>query len=180
MNDAEGLRNLVGTGLIEFGGGLLTAVLAFALMLRLSPGLTLVTLLALVLFGGVLWRALGSLRPVFRERGRIYGEVYGRLSESLSGIRVVKGYHAEARESAVFAQGVGRLLENVRRTLDSTSLLSLASSVLLGLVGGAVIVGGRARGPAGQPDAGRPVHVHGAAPGFLVAPWSRWWRSGRS
>ncbi len=169
MNDAEGLRNLVGTGLIEFAGGLLTAALAFALMLRLSPGLTLVTLLALVCFGGVLWWALGSLRPVFRERGKIYGEVYGRLSESLAGIRVVKGYHAEAREAAVFASGVERLMENVRRTLASASLLSLASSVLLGLVGGAVMwVGAREVQRGGLTLGG--LFTYTVLLGFLVAP----------
>ena len=169
MNDAEGLRNLIGTGLIEFVGGLLTALLAVALMLRLSPAMTLVSVGALLLFGLVLGRAFGTLRPIFRERGRIYGEVYGRLSESLSGIRVVKGYHAEAREAGVFAQGIGRLLDNVLRTLNSTALLSLASAVLLGLVGASVMWVGAREVQLGHLTLGG-LFTYTVLLGFLVAP----------
>ena len=99
MTDVEGIRNLIGTGLVEFAGGLLTAVLALVVLLRLSPGMTAVTFLSLLVFGGVLYWAFGTMRPIFRERSKIYAEVTGRLTESLGGVRVVKGYHAEAREA---------------------------------------------------------------------------------
>jgi subfamily B ATP-binding cassette protein MsbA len=144
MTDVEGIRNLIGTGLVEFTGGLLTAALALAIMLALSPWMTAVTFLSLVVFGGALYFAFGTLRPIFKERSQIYGEVTGRLTESLGGVRVVKGYHAEAREAEVFGGGVARLLANVMKTLTSTSTLSLASTVLLGVVGAAVMyVGAR-------------------------------------
>ena len=107
MTDVEGMRNLIGTGLVEFPGGLLTAGLALAVMLSLSPGMTAVTFLSLLVFGGALYWAFGTMRPIFRERSKIYGEVTGRLTESLGGVRVVKGYHAEAREAEVFARRGG-------------------------------------------------------------------------
>ena len=116
MNDVEGVRNLIGTGLVEFAGGLLTAAIALVVMFRLSPGMTAVTFLSLAVFGLVLQRAFGTLRPIFRERGQIYAEVTGRLTESLGGVRVVKGYHAEAREAGVFSEGVG---QTPRRTCSA-------------------------------------------------------------
>ena len=144
LNDVEGLRNLIGTGLVEFTGSLLTAAIAFLIMLRLSPVMTGLTLGVLLLVAVVLWRALATLQPIFRERSVIYGEVAGRLTESLGGVRVVKGYHAEDREEAVFAGGVGRILANVLRTLTATSILGLSSTVLLGVVGASVMyVGAR-------------------------------------
>src|SRR6185295_2433818 len=106
MNDVEGVRNLVGTGLVEFLGGLLTAALALGVMLSISPGMTAVTFGSLLAFGGALFYAFRTLRPIFKERSKIYGEVTGRLTESLGGVRVVKGYHAEAREAEVFGLGV--------------------------------------------------------------------------
>jgi ABC-type multidrug transport system fused ATPase/permease subunit len=139
MSDVEGVRNLVGTGLIEFVGGLVTAVIAFVLLLRISP---LLTFLALGVIGGFmlfLSRAFRTIRPIFRERGRINAEVTGRLTESLGGVRVVKGYHAESREAAVFSGGVERLLRNVIRSLTATSLMSLSATVLLGLVSALVM-----------------------------------------
>ncbi len=142
MNDAEGLRNLMGTGLIDFAGGLLSGALALGLMLRLSPAMTIVIVAALLTFCGVLLLALARLRPIFRERGQIYAEVSGRLQESLAGTRVVKGYHAEAREAQAFSGGALRLLDNVLRTLTSTSIMALASTVLLGLVGAGVMYAG--------------------------------------
>ena len=144
MNDVEGMRNLVGTGLIEMAGGLLTATLALAAMLYLSPRTTLLTLVALGLFGLVLFRAFSVLRPIFRERSQLQAEVIGRLNETLGGVRVVKAYHAEEREATVFASGIRRILDNVFRTLTATSILSLSSTVLLGAVGAAVMwVGAR-------------------------------------
>src|SRR6185436_6977777 len=117
MTDVEGVRNLVGTGLVEFLGGLLAAAVALVLMLRISPAMTGVTVFTSLTFAFVLFRAFATMRPIFRERGKIQGEVTGRLTESLGGVRVVKGYHAEAREEAVFSSGVGKLLENILKTL---------------------------------------------------------------
>jgi ABC-type multidrug transport system fused ATPase/permease subunit len=169
MSDVEGVRNLVGTGLVEFVGGLLAASIAFVLMLRISPVMTGVTLATSIVFAFVLFRAFGTLRPIFRERGKIQGEVTGRLTESLGGVRVVKGYHAEAREEAVFAGGVGRLLENILRTLTATSILSLSSTVLLGLVGAAVLYVGARQILAGSLTIGG-LFTYTILLGFLVAP----------
>jgi len=169
MNDVEGVRNLIGTGLVEFAGGLLTGVLALAIMLRLSTGMTSVTLLSLAIFGVVLFKAMGTLRPIFRERGKIYGEVTGRLTESLGGVRVVKGYHAEAREAGVFAEGVGRILTNVMKTLTATSVLGLSSTVLLGLIGAAVMYVGTREILAGHLTVGG-FFTYTVLLGFLVGP----------
>jgi subfamily B ATP-binding cassette protein MsbA len=144
MNDVEGVRNLVGTGLVEFIGGLLTSVLAFFFLLRLSPLMTFLTAAIVVVYSLVLQRAFKTLRPIFRERGKITAEVTGRLTETLGGIRVVKGYHAEAREDAVFQSGAERILANVLKSLTGVSVLSLSATVLLGVVGALVMyVGGR-------------------------------------
>jgi ABC-type multidrug transport system fused ATPase/permease subunit len=170
MNDVEGVRNLVGTGLVELAGGLLTACLAFAAMLYLSPRTTLLTLVALCLFGLVLFRAFSVLRPIFRERGKLYAEVTGRLNETLGGVRVVKAYHAEAREAAVFAGGVERILGNVFRTLRTTSVLSLSSTVLLGVVGAAVMLVGAREILAGRMTIGS-FFTYTVFLGFLVGPF---------
>src|SRR3989449_6743980 len=144
MSDVEGVRNLVGTGLVEFIGGLFTAVIAFGLLLKINATLTLVALGFLLIFGLILRKAFTSIRPIFRERGKINAEVTGRLTESLGGVRVVKGFHAEAREAAVFEAGALRLFENVRRSLFATSIIGLASTLLMGIVSVTVmIVGGR-------------------------------------
>jgi ABC-type multidrug transport system fused ATPase/permease subunit len=144
MSDVEGVRNLIGTGLVELIGGIFTAVIAFVLLIRINATLTFVALGFLLVFGIVLQRAFKSIRPIFRERGKINAEVTGRLTETLGGIRVVKGFHAEDREAAVFAGGAMRLFENVRRTLLATSMIGLTSTLLMGLVSGTVmIVGGR-------------------------------------
>jgi subfamily B ATP-binding cassette protein MsbA len=170
MTDVEGMRNLVGTGLVELAGGLLTATLAFAMMLRLSPRVTLLTVVALAVFGLVVFRAFRVLRPIFRERGRLYAEVTGRLTESLGGVRVVKGYHAEAREAAVFEGGVRRILGNVNRTLATTSVLSLSSTVLLGLVGAGVMYVGAREILAGRMTVGS-FFTYTVFLGFLVGPF---------
>jgi ABC-type multidrug transport system fused ATPase/permease subunit len=144
MTDVEGVRNLIGTGLVDFVGGLITATFALAALIYISPTMTLVAVVCLVAFTLLLKRAFVTLRPVYRERGKINAEVTGRLTESLGGVRVIKGYRAEEREQAVFAGGVGRLLDNVLRTLTGTSLLTFWSIVLVGLVGAIVIyMGGR-------------------------------------
>lgn len=144
MSDVEGVRNLVGTGLVELAGGLMTAVIALAYLLRVSVTMTGVALAILLVFGFALNKAFKTIRPIFRERSKISAEVTGRLTESLGGVRVVKGYHAEEREENVFAAGVQRLLENVLKTLTSMSVMSLSASVLMGLVGAIIIqLGGR-------------------------------------
>jgi len=143
MSDVEGVRNLLGTGLVDFAGGLVAAGIALVLLIRISAPLTLIAVGSLGCFAFALNRAFATIRPIFRERGKINAEVTGRLTESLGGVRVIKGYHAEAREERVFAGGVRRLLDNVMRTLTATSLMSLSASVLLGVVGAATMyVGG--------------------------------------
>src|SRR6185437_3003248 len=113
MTDVEGVRNLIGTGVVDFVGGVLTAIFAFCFLIFLSVQMTLVTFVILLVFGLILQRAFKTIRPIFRERAKINSEVTGRLTESLGGVRVVKGYHAEASEAGVFATGVNRLLQNV-------------------------------------------------------------------
>jgi ABC-type multidrug transport system fused ATPase/permease subunit len=169
MHDVEGIRNLIGTGLVEFAGGLLTSALALVLMLRISPLMTGVSALALGLFAAVLARAMGTMRPIFRERGKIQAEVTGRLTESLGGVRVIKGYHAEAREEAVFSAGVGRLLENVLKTLTAMSVMGLASSVLLGAVSAVVMYVGARQILDGHITLGG-FFTYTLLLGFLVAP----------
>jgi len=134
MSDVEGIRNLIGTGLVEFVGGLLTAVLALIILLRTSAMMTLVAFAVLVAFALFLNKAFAAIRPIFRARPKINAEVTGRLTESLGGVRVVKGYHAEDREEQVFASGAQRLLDNVLKTLTTTSLMSLSGASLMGIV----------------------------------------------
>src|SRR6202042_726498 len=108
MTDLEGVRNLVGTGLLEFVGGILTAIIAFCILIRISGPMPLLTFCLLLVFGLILQKAFKTIRPIFRERAKINAEVTGRLPESLGGVRVVKGYHAEDSEAGVFAGGVLR------------------------------------------------------------------------
>jgi ABC-type multidrug transport system fused ATPase/permease subunit len=131
MTDVEGVRNLIGTGLVDFVGGLLTAALAFVILMRISATITLISFAFVLTFVLILRKAFAVIRPIFRERGKISAEVSGRLTESLGGVRVVKGYHAEDREAGVFAKGVERLYQNV--------VLSLAATAILGIVGATVM-----------------------------------------
>jgi len=139
MTDVEGVRNLVGTGLVEFLGGLLTALLAFFYLLHLSVTVTLTVFVVMGVFVFVLQYGFKIIRPIFRERGKINSEVTGRLTESLGGVRVIKGYHAEQREAGVFAAGVDRLLSNVMKSLTMTSALAAASTTVMGLVSAIVM-----------------------------------------
>ncbi len=139
MTDAEGIRNLVGTGLVELLGGILTAALALGILFYFSAKLTLIALGVLSLFGLVLLFAFRTLRPLFRERSKINAEVSGRLTESFSGIRVVKAYRAERREALVFSRGAHRLFRNVARTMTGFSAVSAFSTLLLGVVGVAIM-----------------------------------------
>src|SRR3954465_6923603 len=169
MSDVEGVRNLIGTGLVEFGGGLLTAALALVWLFHISRVMTLLAFAFLVVFGLAASKAFGTIRPIFRERGKINAEVTGRLTESLGGVRVVKGYHAESREESVFAAGVQRLLDNVLKTLTATSILGLSSSVLVGIVGSIVMYFGARQILAGSMTLGQ-YFSYTAFLAFLVAP----------
>jgi subfamily B ATP-binding cassette protein MsbA len=139
MNDAEGIRNLVGNGLVEVVGGLVTAVLALGILFYLNVKLTLIALAVLSLFSLIMQRAFKVLRPLFRDRSRINADLSGRLTESFSGVRVVKAYGAERREALVFAKGAHRLFRNVAATITSFSLIGAASTLLLGVIGVAMM-----------------------------------------
>jgi ABC-type multidrug transport system fused ATPase/permease subunit len=145
MNDAEGVRNLVGTGIVQLVGGIITAVLALCVLFYLNWKLTSITILVLAAFGGGMAFAFNRLRPLFRERGEIYSEITGRLAESIGGIRTVKAYTAEKREEIVFARGVHRLLRNVAKSMTGVSATMAASTVIVGVIGVLMIlIGGSA------------------------------------
>jgi len=169
MSDVEGVRNLLGTGLVDFVGGLLTAVIAFAVLIRLSPVMTGIAFTFLLIFGVGLRKAFRVIRPIFRERAKITAEVTGRLTESLGGVRVVKGYHAEAREHEVFSSGVERLLQNVVKTLTATSVMSLSSSTLMGVIGAIVMFMGTRQILAGKLTLGG-FFTYTMFLGYLAAP----------
>ena len=169
MTDVEGVRNLLGTGLVELLGGLLTAVFALGLLLRISPLLTGLALGFVLVFGLVLRKAFRTVRPIFRARGKINAEVTGRLTESLGGVRVVKGYHAETREEAVFARGVRRLLDNVLQSLTVIAGMSLSATLFMGAVGAVVMYVGAREILAGALTLGGFV-TFTALLAFLVAP----------
>jgi subfamily B ATP-binding cassette protein MsbA len=145
MNDAEGIRNLVGTGLVQLAGGFVTALMGLAILFWLNWQLTVITILVLAAFGGGMAYAFNTLRPLFRERGKINAEVTGRLTESLGGIRVVKSYTAEKREEIVFAKGAHRLFRNIAKSMTGVSATTAGSTVVVGIVGVLMIwLGGRA------------------------------------
>ncbi|HUK23739.1 MAG TPA: ABC transporter ATP-binding protein [Terriglobales bacterium] len=172
MSDVEGVRNLIGTGLVDLAGGLLTAAIALVVLLRISALMTGVAFAFLLVFALALRTALKTIRPIFRERSKINAEVTGRLAESFGGVRVVKGYHAEGREENVFSRGVHRLLENVMRTLTATSLMSLSASLLLGTVGVVIMYVGSRQIMAGTLTIGG-FFTYTLFLGFLVAPVSQ-------
>ncbi len=169
MSDVEGVRNLVGTGLVELVGGLLTAAIALVVLFRISPLMTGIALAVVLSFIFFLQRAFKTIRPIFRERGKITAEVTGRLTESLGGVRVIKGYHAEEREAATFGLGVQRLLDNVLKSLTGVSLMSLAATVLMGVVGAIVMYVGTRQIAAGSLTLGGFI-TFTAFLAFLVAP----------
>ena len=169
MSDVEGLRNLIGTGLVQFVGGLLTAIFALFILLHISAFMTLIAVALLLGFGLTLKKAFAFIRPIFRERRKINAEVTGRLTESLGGVRVVKGYHAEEREHEVFSAGVGRLLTNVLKTLTATSVMDLSATGLLGIVSAIIMLLGAHRILSGSMTLGTFV-TYTLFLGFLVAP----------
>ncbi|MEM1449099.1 MAG: ABC transporter ATP-binding protein [Planctomycetota bacterium] len=133
MNDVEGVRNLVGTGLVQLVGGILTSIIALVFLLSINAPMTGLALVPMVLFAFVSSRAFRRLRPAFRERGKIQAEVTGRLTESLGGIRIIKGFHALARENEIFRAGVLRIFENVKSTLTTTALVTSLGSFFVGI-----------------------------------------------
>ena len=144
MTDAEGIRNLVGTGIVQLTGGIVTAILGLGVLLYLNWRLTLATIVVLLAFGGFMAVAFKRLRPLFRERGRINAEVTGRLAQSLGGIQIVKAYTAERREQLVFTHGVHRLFRNVAQSMTGVSAATAVSTVVVGAIGVLmIVVGGR-------------------------------------
>ena len=141
MSDVEGVRNLIGTGLVQLVGGTITAVVSLVLLLRISPIMTLLTFVPLILFAFIALKAFKIIRPVFRERGKINAEVKGRLTETLGGIRVIKGFNAEVQESKVFEEGVDKLYQNVKKSLTATAFMTSASTFLLGLATTGIMMG---------------------------------------
>jgi len=169
MSDVEGVRNLIGTGLVEFVGGLMTAILALVILLRISVTMTVIAFTVLLVFGIGLNKAFTTIRPIFRARPKITAEVTGRLTESLGGVRVVKGYHAEEREEKIFSAGVQRLLDNVLKTLTATSIMSLSAAALMGLVSAVVMFMGAHRILGGTMTLGTFL-TYSIFLGLLVAP----------
>ncbi|MGA8152590.1 MAG: ABC transporter ATP-binding protein [Terriglobales bacterium] len=169
MSDVEGVRNLIGTGLVDLVGGLITASIALVVLFRISALMTGLAFGFLLVFALALKKAFGTIRPIFRERGKINAEVTGRLAESLGGVRVVKGYHAEEREENVFSRGVHRLLDNVLRSLTATSVMSLSASLLMGVVGAVIMYFGARQIAAGTLTIGG-FFTYTLFLGFLIAP----------
>jgi ABC-type multidrug transport system fused ATPase/permease subunit len=169
MSDVEGVRNLIGTGLVDFCGGVLTALLSLCAMLYINAPMTGIAVGFLLVLTVVLSRTFKTIRPIFRERSKITAEVTGRLTESLGGVRVVKGYHAEQREAGVFSGGVQRLLDNVLKTLTAMSMMGLVSNVMLGVVGAIIMYIGARQILAGHMLVGS-LFSYTMLMGFLVAP----------
>ncbi len=149
MTDVEGVRNLVGTGLVQLVGGLLTAAVALTLLIRINLQMTLYAFIPLIIFGLISLKAFAYIRPIFRKRSAINAEVTGRLTETLGGIRVIKGFHAEQQEYRVFEEGVDRVFQNVKQSLTTTSLVTSTATLLMGLmsiimmgIGGTMIIKG--------------------------------------
>ena len=143
MTDVEGVRNIVGTGLVQLVGGTLTAVISFFLLISISPMMTLLVLVPILIFGVISIKAFSYIRPIFRERGKINADVTGRLVETLNGVRVIKGFNAEKQEIKTFEKGVDRLFQNVKKSLTSTSLITSSATFLLGLASAGIMgIGG--------------------------------------
>lgn len=150
MSDVEGVRNLVGTGLVQLFGGILTSIVALVILLKINATMTLYVLVPLIIFGLISLKAFGYIRPIFRKRWEINAEVTGRLTESLGGIRVIKGFNAEPMEIKTFESGVERIFNNIRKSLTATSLVTSSATLLLGLasvgimgLGGSMILNGK-------------------------------------
>ena len=139
MTDVEGVRNLIGTGLVQLFGGTLTAIISLILLINISPKMTLFVLVPVLIFAVIAIKAFGYIRPIFRNRGVINAEVTGRLTETLNGVRVIKGFNAEKQENISFEKGVDRLFQNVKKSLTATAIMTSSSALLLGLASVAIM-----------------------------------------
>ncbi|HNR53937.1 MAG TPA: ABC transporter ATP-binding protein [Flavobacteriales bacterium] len=169
MSDVEGVRNLVGTGLVQLIGGTLTALISLVWLIYISPWMTLFTLVPVGFFAFVAMKAFGRIRPIFRTRGVINAEVTGRLTESLNGVRVIKGFGAEEQENKTFEKGVERLFENVRTSLTATSFISSMSTLLLGLASAGIMGIGAYQMVGGELTSGEFVQFT-VLLGFMITP----------
>src|ERR1700723_267858 len=169
MSDVEGVRNLIGTGLIEFAGGIMTSIFALIVLLRISSSMTTVAAVVLVGFAFFLNKAFKTIRPLFRARPKLNAEVTGRLTESLGGVRVVKGYHAEGREEKGFQAGVQKPLDNGLQTLTATSLMSFSATALMGIVTASMMYLGARNILSGTMSVGTLIQYMGFL-AFLIAP----------
>jgi ABC-type multidrug transport system fused ATPase/permease subunit len=149
MNDVEGVRNIVGTGLVQLVGGTFTAIVALILLIQINPWMTFFVLVPVALFAVIALKAFGYIRPIFRERGKINAEVTGRLTETLNGVRVIKAFNAEEQENTSFELGVEKLFQNVKKSLTATAAMSSSATLLLGIasagimgIGGYFMIGG--------------------------------------
>lgn len=143
MTDVEGVRNIVGTGLVQLIGGSLTAIISLVILIKINATMTFFVLVPVGIFAFVALKAFGYIRPIFRERGKINAEVTGRLTETLNGVRVIKGFNAEAQENKTFEEGVERLFLNVKKSLTATALITSSSTFLLGLASAGIMgIGG--------------------------------------
>lgn len=139
MTDVEGVRNLVGTGLVQLIGGSVTAIISLIILIRINAQMTLFVLVPVLIFAVIALKAFGYIRPIFRARGKINAEVTGRLTETLNGIRVIKGFNAEAQEQKVFEKGVEDLYQNVKKSLTATAFMTSSSTFLLGLASAGIM-----------------------------------------
>ena len=143
MTDVEGVRNLVGTGLVQLIGGTITAIISLVILIRLNATMTVFVLVPVAVFAFIALKAFGYIRPIFRDRGKINAEVTGRLTETLNGVRVIKGFNAEDQENKTFEEGVERLYLNVKKSLTATALITSSSTFLLGLASAGIMgIGG--------------------------------------
>ena len=143
MTDVEGVRNLVGTGLVQLIGGSLTAIISLVILIKINATMTFLVIVPVIIFAFIALKAFGYIRPIFRARGKINAEVTGRLSETLNGIRVIKGFNAELQEQYVFEKGVDQLFQNIKKSLTATALITSLSTFLLGLTSAGIMgIGG--------------------------------------
>lgn len=169
MTDVEGVRNLVGTGFVQLIGGILRSIICLIALIIISPALTGYILIPVTIFGLISLKAFGRIRPIFRERGKLNADVTGRLTETLNGVRVIKGFNAEAQESRIFESGVQKLFLNVKQSLTATSLVTSAGTLLLGLASVGIMAYGGNQIMKGSMEIGDLVQFI-LFLGFLIAP----------
>ncbi|MCP4456997.1 MAG: ABC transporter ATP-binding protein [Cytophagales bacterium] len=169
MSDVEGVRNLVGTGLVQLVGGILTSIISIVILIYLNPLMTAFTIVPITIFGLVALKAFGRIRPIFRERGKLNAEVTGRLTETLNGVRVIKGFNAEGSENKTFEAGARRLYENVKSSLTATAIVTSSGTFLIGLASAGVLGIGSYYMMQGTMTAGELIAFISFL-GFMIAP----------